>query len=81
MVARRLPCVWSLPIAAMDFSNVAADEFNDRYDTEHGFETITRSRLYAGLCPAQRRRNLENQNTAIDIIWRTISAWRITSGG
>jgi len=45
MVARRLPHVWSLPVAAMDFSNIAADEFNDRYDTEHGFETITLSQL------------------------------------
>jgi hypothetical protein len=31
-------------------------------------ETTARSRLYAGLCPAQRHRNLEKQNTAIDII-------------
>ena len=36
----------------MDFSNVAADEFNDRYDTEHGFETITRSRLYCRFVPS-----------------------------
>ena len=48
-------------IAAMDFSNVAADEFNDWYDTEH----IPERQRVPGFLTLQRWLGSENPKQSV----------------